>query len=173
MGRAMAITELGVDVLKVMAKHCPDVISVDFTRDLEDQLEEIKEGKRTAEKHREEVEKLLTPILAEFPRSMERTSQNDKGTKKAPEKKFQEIGECLCRKGNIRIVTNPRTSKRFASCSTYGMKDACGTTFPLPQEGPIEKIATCEFDGWPVIKVTTKRGPWELCLNPSCPGKNK
>ncbi|MHA1910312.1 MAG: DNA topoisomerase I [Candidatus Kariarchaeaceae archaeon] len=173
MGRAITITELGVDVLKIMAKRCPEVISVEFTRSLEDQLEEIKDGKRTAEKHREEVEKLLTPILAEFPRTMERTTKDAKGSSAEAPEKFQVIGECLCRKGNIRVVINPRTSKRFASCSTYGKKDACGTTFPLPQQGKIEKVSTCEFDGWPVIKVTTNRGPWQLCLNPSCPGKNK
>lgn len=173
-GYKIAITELGVKVLQMMKDKCPQVVVPEFTRELEDHLEEIKKGKRTTKEHRKEVEQLLTPILDEFP--INRVSS--KTSKKTADKKAEDkqiLGKCLCGKGEIQVVINPRTKKRFASCSTYGTKNACGTTFPLPQRGKIVTTqVTCKHDGWPVIKVFNKKHsqPWILCLNPKCPSKS-
>ena len=66
---------------------------------------------------------------------------------------------------------NPRTLKRFIRCENY---DECNTSYPLPQYG--ELIATeevCEHCGAPMVVVKTARGPWKLCPNFNCPGKEK
>ncbi len=64
---------------------------------------------------------------------------------------------------------NPRTLKRFIRCENY---DECGTGYPLPQYGTLTATQeVCEHCGAPLVIVTTNRGPWKLCPNFTCPGK--
>ncbi len=66
---------------------------------------------------------------------------------------------------------NPRTLKRFIRCENY---DECDTGYPLPQYGAITATdEVCEHCGAPMVIVTTTRGPWKLCPNFSCPGKEE
>ncbi len=66
---------------------------------------------------------------------------------------------------------NPRTLKRSITCENF---DECQTRYPLPQYGnltPTEEA--CEHCGAPMVIVTTSRGPWKLCPNFDCPGKEE
>jgi DNA topoisomerase-1 len=66
---------------------------------------------------------------------------------------------------------NPRTLKRFIRCENY---DECGTGYPLPQYGKVEATGeTCPDCGAPIVVVNTQRGPWRLCPNFKCPGKER
>lgn len=66
---------------------------------------------------------------------------------------------------------NPRTLKRSIRCENY---DECKTSYPLPQYGKLEATnETCPDCGAPLVVVTTNRGPWKLCPNFNCPGKQK
>lgn len=66
---------------------------------------------------------------------------------------------------------NPRTLKRFIRCENY---DECETSYPLPQYGELTATdETCEHCGAPLVIVKTARGPWKLCPNFNCPGKEK
>ena len=64
-----------------------------------------------------------------------------------------------------------RTGKRFIRCSNY---EECGTSYPLPARGKLERTdETCPDCGAPMVIVNTQRGPWKLCPNYDCPGKEK
>ena len=84
------------------------------------------------------------------------------------------VGECpKCaeagKKAKLIAQKNPRTLKRFIRCENY---DECGVGYPLPQYGAITATdEVCEHCGAPMVIVTTARGPWKLCPNFSCPGK--
>ena len=66
---------------------------------------------------------------------------------------------------------NPRTLKRSVTCENF---DECQTRYPLPPNGEITATdKTCEHCGAPIVCVTTNRGPWELCPNFDCPGKEE
>lgn len=66
---------------------------------------------------------------------------------------------------------NPRTLKRFIRCENY---DECGVGYPLPQYGRVEATGeTCPDCGAPIVVVNTQRGPWRLCPNFKCPGKER
>ncbi len=86
------------------------------------------------------------------------------------------VGECpVCRekgiKANLIAQRNPRTLKRFIRCENY---DECGVGYPLPQYGKLSATnETCEHCGAPLVTVTTNRGPWKLCPNFDCPGKEQ
>ena len=66
---------------------------------------------------------------------------------------------------------NPRTLKRFIHCENY---EECGVGYPLPQYGALQATGeVCEHCGAPMVIVTTARGPWKLCPNFDCPGKEQ
>lgn len=86
------------------------------------------------------------------------------------------VGECpVCKeagkKANLVAQKNPRTLKRFIRCENY---DECEVGYPLPQYGQLQAAhETCPDCGAPKVIVTTNRGPWEICPNFDCPGKEK
>ncbi|MGO5499935.1 DNA topoisomerase I [Paratractidigestivibacter faecalis] len=87
-----------------------------------------------------------------------------------------EVGVChACaeagRTGKLIAHKSERTGKRFIRCTNY---DECGTSYPLPQRGKLEATGEeCPDCGAPMVIVTTARGPWKLCPNMDCPGREK
>ncbi len=87
-----------------------------------------------------------------------------------------DVGECpACREagrsGRLIAHKSERSGKRFIRCTNY---DDCGTSYPLPARGALEATGeTCPDCGAPMVVVTTARGPWKLCPNMSCPGREK
>ena len=87
-----------------------------------------------------------------------------------------EVGVChACaeagRTGKLIAHKSERTGKRFIRCTNY---DDCGISYPLPQRGKLEATGEeCPDCGAPMVIVTTARGPWKLCPNMDCPGREK
>ena len=73
--------------------------------------------------------------------------------------------------GDLVAHKSERTGKRFIRCTNY---DVCGTSYPLPARGKLEATGEyCPDCGAPLVVVTTARGPWKLCPNLECPGREK
>lgn len=87
-----------------------------------------------------------------------------------------DVGECpACaeagREGRLVAHKSEKSGKRFIRCTNY---DECGTSYPLPARGKLEATGeTCPDCGAPMVVVTTARGPWKLCPNMECPGREK
>jgi len=86
------------------------------------------------------------------------------------------VGECsVCagagRHGDLIAHKSEKSGKRFIRCSNY---EECGVSYPLPARGKLEASGeVCEHCGAPVVVVETARGPWRICVNMDCPGKEK
>lgn len=86
------------------------------------------------------------------------------------------VGECsVCaeagRHGDLIAHKSEKSGKRFIRCSNY---EECGVSYPLPSRGKLEATGeVCEHCGAPVVVVETARGPWRICVNMDCPGKEK
>ena len=94
-------------------------------------------------------------------------------TNKEPDVVVGECPACKAAGKTAKLIAqkNPRTLKRFIRCENY---DECGTGYPLPQYGKLTATEeVCEHCGAPLVIVTTSRGPWKLCPNFDCPGKEK
>ena len=86
------------------------------------------------------------------------------------------VGECsVCaeagRHGDLIAHKSEKSGKRFIRCTNY---DDCGVSYPLPARGKLSATGeVCEHCGAPVVVVETARGPWRICVNMDCPGKEK
>ena len=86
------------------------------------------------------------------------------------------VGECkVCaeagRHGDLIAHKSERSGKRFIRCTNY---DECGVSYPLPARGKLEATGeVCEHCGAPIVVVETARGPWRICVNMDCPGKEQ
>lgn len=167
----MRVTDLGFEVVRVLKKYCPTVISTELTRKLEKKMEQIQQGNETKENLlREAVEILKT--------ATEKLKENEQTigaqlTEALKKSKFEErvIGPCpTCKNGQLIIMNSRKTGKRFVGCTGY-FEGNCKTAFSLPQRGFIKPTGlNCRGCGWPTVGVLMKRRrPWNLCFNPKCP----
>ncbi len=87
-----------------------------------------------------------------------------------------DVGECkacerLGKVSHLIAQKNPKTLKRFIRCENY---DECQTSYPLPRNGEIKATGEyCPHCDAPLVVVQTRRGPWKLCPNLSCPSQKK
>ncbi len=86
------------------------------------------------------------------------------------------VGECAAckeagRAGELVAHKSEKSGKRFIRCTNY---EECGTSYPLPARGKLEATGeVCEHCGAPIVIVQTARGPWRICVNMDCPGKEQ
>jgi DNA topoisomerase-1 len=169
------ITDLGFSIVWTLSKYCPEILSVETTRNLEMDLESIQYEKiKSYEVVSKAIEK-LEPILLEIKKNEIMLGRELGETLTKLTWKEKSLGVCPnCKVGQIIIVKNHRTGKRFAGCSNY-RDGSCTTSYPLPQRGRIEPTGkACPECKAPIIKVLMKgKKEWIFCLNMNCPAKRK
>lgn len=108
--KAFHPTELGGQVNEILIKNFPELFNVDFTADMERELDVVAEGGKT-------YENLLAEFYAPFSKSLEKAQNSDS----LPEIKCEECG------GKMEIKVGRKG--RFLGCSNY---PKCKNTRPLP-----------------------------------------
>ncbi|MHA1683131.1 MAG: DNA topoisomerase I [Promethearchaeota archaeon] len=168
------ITDLGKLIVRLFDRYLPEITSVGLTRDLEESMEKIMEGKQTVQNVISNTRKILDRNLALF-----KQNEQDIGSElgvlvKEKRKKNRILGKCpSCGENLVLIVKKDR--KRFIACEGY-FKKTCTVTLPVAQKGRITSMkTTCPHCKFPMAKIFMKgRPPWEFCLNwAHCPGKIK
>ena len=166
----IVVTELGFDIIDVLARYASAVTSAQLTKELEDKMEQIQNSGMKRETVLEEVVESLKPQLEAFKENEEHIGESlSKAIQRTQTKKLV-VGKCPnCGTGNLTIIYSRKTKKRFIGCSNY-FKGICATSFPLPQHGTIKPSAsTCKSCGWPQVLVWFRgKRPWNLCFNPNC-----
>jgi DNA topoisomerase-1 len=171
----IVVTDLGFDVIEVLRKHAPGVISVKLTRDLEEKMDRIQNNNEKRENILLEAVERLKPVLTELKKSEEVIGEALSNAIKKARMQERVIGECPhCHTGKLMILFSRRTKKRFIGCTNY-FKNACKTSFPLPQRGTTKPTGRfCKGCGWPLLFVHVRgKKPWNLCFNPNCPKKEE
>jgi DNA topoisomerase-1 len=169
----IAVTDLGLEVTDVLRTYCPSVVSVEFTRQLEEKMNWIQEGKETKQRIVQGSIEILKSILADL--EMNEEAMGERLSRAASQAKLDRnsIGQChTCRKGKLIIQHSKKTRKRFVGCTNY-FKGTCKTAFPLPQKGNLRPSGkTCNSCGWDTVLIWYKgQRPKNLCFNPECPSK--
>lgn len=88
-------------------------------------------------------------------------------SKKGPD---MTIGTCPKCGATLRVHYS-QFGKRYVRCDNYDAKEHA-VSYPLPQSGDITVTGdVCAACGAPKITITTRRGPWTICIDPECPEK--
>jgi DNA topoisomerase-1 len=171
----IVVTDLGFEVIDVLKKYCPTVVSIELTRKLEERMNEIQQGKETRENVLRGAIEILKPATEKL---KEKEQEIGARLSQAIQKARLEdriIGACpICQNGKLVILRSKKTGKRFVGCTNY-FEGTCKTAFPLPQKGLAKPSGNvCRSCGWPTVRIWMgRKRPWNLCLNPECPAKTK
>jgi DNA topoisomerase-1 len=170
---SFTVSELGVQVTEILSKYCPAVLSPQLTGKLEEQMDEIQQGKQTRQTVLHEAIDILKPILATL---KDNEAAIGKQLSQALQKESlaeRTVGACpKCNGGKLVILRSKKSGKRFVGCTSY-FEGKCSAAFPLPQTGLVKPAGhSCSSCGWPMVNALLKGGRrWKLCLNPNCPSK--
>jgi DNA topoisomerase-1 len=169
----LGVSELGFEVVEILAKYCPTVVSPELTRRLEQEMDEIQQGKTTKEAVLQKAVSALKPVISELKAEETAIGQRLSQALKKAWLKERIVGSCpKCAEGKLVILRSKKTGKRFVGCTNH-FEGKCNVTFPLPQSGSIKPLSSpCKSCGCPVISVGLRgKQSWKLCLNPHCPSK--
>ncbi len=169
----IAVTDLGFEVLEVLKKCCPTVVSLKLTRELEEKMNKIQLKHEKRENVLIDAVEILKPATQELKEKEKAIGEQLSNAIKRSKLEERIIGTCpVCQNGKLIMLYSRRTGKRFVGCTNY-FKGSCQTSFPLPQKGTIRPLGkNCRGCGWPTVHVRIRgRRPWTLCLNPKCPLK--
>lgn len=129
--RRLYPTDLGMSVTDLLVKAFPDIFNIDFTAHMEDELDEVEEGKTDWQKELNEFHK-------EFLRDMKSAG------KEMPNLKAGVPTEFICPTcGSIMLLRYGKMG-RFLACSKY---PDCKTTFEVKEapDGTLQKLETPKF----------------------------
>jgi DNA topoisomerase-1 len=166
----IVVTDLGFDIVDILSKCAPKVISARLTRELEKRMELIQNNKEKREKILMEAVEQLKSQLEKFNEKEGPIGEALSNAIKRARMQERNVGDCpTCGTGTLMILYSRKTSKRFIGCTNY-FRGICKTSFPLPQRGTVKPMGrTCSSCGWPIVRVQISgRRPWRLCFNPRC-----
>jgi DNA topoisomerase-1 len=172
-GEKLTATDLGLEVLEVMEKYCPTVVSIKFTRELEEKMNRIQTNNQKKEKVLAEALEILKPVVEKLKKNQKVIGEQLSEAIRKSRTDERIIGSCpVCKTGELAVLYSRKTGKRFVGCTNY-FKGLCKTSFPLPQRGVIKPLAKgCRGCGWPTVQVLARgRRAWTICFNPRCPLK--
>ncbi len=144
-GRSLKPTDLGMMVTKLLVEHFPDVFNVEFTAGMEEELDDIEEGKR---EWKHVVRDLWTPLSKDLESVKKRTSEIKKS--------LLEKTDILCPScGKHQLVKKFGRNGAFLACPGY---PECKHTQPLDQsELPVPVDGKCELCG---AGLVARQGPY-------------
>ena len=168
----LAVTDLGLEVTAVLSKYCPTIVSSEFTRELEHEMDGIQQGTQTKQvviQNALENIKLVSSELKE--NEMTVGTQLNLALHQARTQE-KTVGSCpKCTDGNLVVLRSKKSGKRFVGCTNY-FQGKCNTAFPLPQTGSIKLLSTCKSCSSPIIAAYIRgKNPLKICINPNCPQK--
>lgn len=166
-GTDVAPTTTGRAVIQALEDNADMISKPDMTRQLEDDMTEIENGKKTQGEVVSESQKMLAQSLDVL---MEHRDNIKKEVSEALKEQTR-LAECPKCGGDL-VVRKSKRGKRFVGCNSY---PDCENTYPLPQYGNIvlheKRCKDCEG---PQIKLIAKRRrPEIMCLDMDCEANQK
>lgn len=156
-------TASGRAIVVALEDNAEQIARTDMTSKLEEDMNEIAEG-------RKEQESVVLESQEMLGKSLEILMAHRENIKKEVNealKNQNQMGICpKCGKGSL-VMRKSKRGKRFMACNAY---PDCENTYPLPQFGSILPHAEpCKKCGGPQVKmVMNRRRPVDVCLNMDC-----
>lgn len=160
-GSNLIPTKIAIAVIDALSE-C-DVVKPKMTAVLENDMNDIAEGKKTLKTTINESRKMLSTVMIELEKSKDQIKKNIT----TAHFKQNRIGICPnCEKELI--IRNARNGNSFVGCTNF---PNCRTTYPLPQKVKIiPTTKSCDACHAPLITISRKsKKNNEMCINPKCP----
>ncbi len=154
-GRTLKPTELGIITNGLLVKHFPTVLDIEFTARMEEELDEIEEGKIV-------WTKVLEEFYGPFKTSM------DKAGVEMKKVKMEEKTDEVCEKCGSPMVVRQSRYGAFLACTGF---PKCKNTKDLPRKGEevVEAAEPCEKCGSPMEVKRSRFGAFLACTAyPKC-----
>jgi len=157
--RALRPSDLGMVVAETLVKHFPREMDVAFTSHMEEELDEIEEGKR-------DWRSALEEFYSQFKRDLEKAKEQMHVDTAAMMPEEVACPEC----GKPMVLKFSRRGDKFLGCSGF---PECKQTMSLTSPGEAEAAETeftCDKCGAPMIRRTGRRGREYLACSayPKC-----
>jgi DNA topoisomerase-1 len=158
-GRSIRVTDTGDVVSAFLEKHFADIVSDSFTAEMEEELDDIAEGKR-------DYVKTLKDFYIPFAKVVKSKDKIDKMTTLGDAPKDMQCPEC----GSAMVIKLSRGGK-FYSCAKFpdctGARTLEGEV--RSTEGPKKTGEPCPECGGDLVERTGKNGAFVACGNyPKC-----
>lgn len=151
-------TPLGIAVTDYLVKHFPDILDVQFTAGVEQQLDEIEEGSRA-----------WTEVLQAFYQPFAQRLAESEQSEERVEVKPQET-DYLCPKCGSKMVVRQGRHGKFLGCSRFpecdGILNLTKSGEPAPPDRPSDEV--CHQCGSPMVIRWGRYGDYLACTNPKC-----
>lgn len=156
-------TTLGIKLIKSLKQYCNLIIDEDFTKEVEKDMEKIRQDKEKPNQVIQKTKENLTKVLDNIKKHEKELGEQLLDAQKETLDKLNNLGTCpKCGEGNLMI----RKGKygQFAACDKY---PDCKTTFSLPKKALIKPTDKTSDTGHPIVLVIKKgRRPQEISINP-------
>jgi len=168
-GKKIEVTELGMKVEQILDKYFPTITDEKLTREFEEDMQLIHDGKEKPEEVLLKAQKIITEVIKNLEKTELKLGKELMETFQETKDKAETFGPChKCEKGTLKL----RKGKfgRFIACDAY---PDCKTTFSLPKTGMVKPTeAKCSECASPMVMII-KRGkrPHNYCLNADCKTK--
>ena len=159
-------SQLGMAVIEALHTYAPHITTPEMTSELEQDMNEVAEGRETQREVVDHSRALLSGMLDALIDHTEDLGNAIADAVTADAK----IGVCPKCGHDLVVKTSAKTRSSFVGCTNW---PDCDVTYPLPK-GRIEPIegeaGVCPECGAPRIKVHPFRSrAYEMCVNPKCP----
>ncbi|HYM50143.1 MAG TPA: type I DNA topoisomerase [Candidatus Limnocylindrales bacterium] len=160
--RRLRPTELGKTVNAWLIEHFPDIVDVSFTAEMEEELDDVEEGRRE-----------WVPIVREFYRPFEQTLAKAESSEKV-RVPLRETGEdcpkCKQEGRTGRLVYRMSRIGEFVGCNLWPECDYIqGKDGQDKSAAPTPTGEMCPTCGKPLVNRTGRRGPFVACSGyPKC-----
>ncbi|MCX8197703.1 MAG: DNA topoisomerase I [Candidatus Micrarchaeota archaeon] len=164
-GESIAVTPFGMAVYELLSKSAPEILDEKLTRDIESEMERIKDG----ESEKSVIGKgkaYLVRIIKKFSGKEREIGLELLVGLRKKESGVVEIGACPKCGSQMRIITM-QTGRQFIGCGNY---PACKNAYPIPSGVKAAGSGeVCPYCKAPIIKGFLKgKLAFKICPNPSC-----
>ncbi len=168
-GTSIEVTDLGLKTVETLKKYCHEILDDKLTKDFEEDMEEIREGKNNEEKILANARAFLTKSLEKFKANEKNIGEELSVATKETMDKENHVGKCDKCGGELSIRYSKRFNSRFVACKSY---PDCKNTFSLPFGLPKVTDKLCPECNYPlVLIIRAGKRPFDYCINKQCPKK--
>lgn len=167
--KAIEATKLGLAAVETLTKYCPEILDEALTRQFEEEMDQIIEGKQKEEQIIKSAKEFLTKVLEKFKKNEKKIGEGLAEAALVTREELSTVAPCkVCNKG--KLVLRRGKFGLFIACNQY---PNCKTTHSVPANALIKPTeGECPHCKSPMVLVIRKgKRPFKYCISKVCPAR--